>query len=667
MMRLYNTGFTSLEGCCRCLLVAILILSAIFGLSPAFAQQDAAQPKPPDKTKQPQTLGDLSSGEKTPTKKTPAPQEIAKLIGQLGDEHFAVRERAQTQLTKLGFAAFDALSAAAEYHADIEVSLRAAYLVRRIRIVWSRAEDHRDVKRLLKHYESQNPTDRLETIFELSILPSEISIGPLCRLVRYEKSHLLSKWAAVMVIDRDIPEPAEFNNIAAIIGASLGSIDRPGAKLLRAYAMVSVDAKKSLNIWNQLVDNELVTLRKMPRETDRQLILTLLKRQFILLGHHNRRDDALAVARRMVKLQPPKTDSLREFVGWLTEQKAWPVIDDVADRFKKNFQRNAILLYSLAQARQAQGKPKLAKQSADAALALNPTSAQAHLITAYRLQEAGLFYWAEQEYLYVLEIGPKDRAGNRGQGEALKACIGSSRWLAMMYHDQQQEQKASNVLQDLIDLAKKDPHVLSVLTSRGGTLKTVKSRAYFYRACYFKQTGDTAREAEQLALAIAQDPTDADVLIAMHRLKGQTPEYRKETLKKIQNAAKTFEKQLVMAEEVDSDSQRAISCNQYAWLISNTEGDFDRALQLSKISNDIRTDSAGYLDTLGRCYYAVGDLDNAVRAQTKANRLEPHTGSIARQLTFFKAEAAKAIEKAQAVKKTGTDTSAKKPADDDVK
>src|SRR5690349_18031389 len=74
--------------------------------------------------------------------------EIARLIEQLGDAQFAVRQRAQEQLVKLGFAAFDAL-VEAEQHDDPEVAMQAGYLVRQIRAGWTTDSDPRQIQEIL--------------------------------------------------------------------------------------------------------------------------------------------------------------------------------------------------------------------------------------------------------------------------------------------------------------------------------------------------------------------------------------------------------------------------------------------------------------------------------------------------------------------------------------
>ena len=44
----------------------------------------------------------------------------------------------------------------------------------------------------------------------------------------------------------------------------------------------------------------------------------------------------------------------------------------------------------------------------------------------------------------------------------------------------------------------------------------------------------------------------------------------------------------------------------------------------------------GYLDTLAHCYFAKKDYENAVRHQAEANRLEPQSMAIKRQLEVFR-------------------------------
>ncbi len=94
----------------------------------------------------------------------------------------------------------------------------------------------------------------------------------------------------------------------------------------------------------------------------------------------------------------------------------------------------------------------------------------------------------------------------------------------------------------------------------------------------------------------------------------------------IRSAASEFRDEAIeyerQAAEAPTEDIRAIyhrelasAHNQLAWLVSNTEGDYDEALRGSQRSLELRPDTAGYLDTLGRCFYAKGDYKNAVLNQ----------------------------------------------------
>ena len=221
------------------------------------------------------------------------------------------------------------------------------------------------------------------------------------------------------------------------------------------------------------------------------------------------------------------------------------------------------------------------------------------------------------------------------------------------------------VLNDLIDLeiemaqfeaAKAMRDSVAALTDQFGDLGAVSEesferianagdmiRATFAQLQRAQAEGDVARQEEHLKTAIEFDPADADVLIAMHRLAGKDEAWRKQTSDLIKSAAEEFRKQIKESPEYPT------AYNQLAWLISNSEGDYDEALRCSLKSLELLPNTAGYLDTLGRAYYAKGDLENAAKTQARAVRLEPFSGQIKRQHDFF----ARALEKSEPEPGTG--------------
>ena len=68
------------------------------------------------------------AGSSAPRPAEPSRQEIHRLIEQLGDKDYFVRQQAETHLAQLGFEAFDALSEATT-HEDLEIAARAKRLL----------------------------------------------------------------------------------------------------------------------------------------------------------------------------------------------------------------------------------------------------------------------------------------------------------------------------------------------------------------------------------------------------------------------------------------------------------------------------------------------------------------------------------------------------------
>ena len=129
----------------------------------------------------------------------------------------------------------------------------------------------------------------------------------------------------------------------------------------------------------------------------------------------------------------------------------------------------------------------------------------------------------------------------------------------------------------------------------------------------------------------------------MHRLPRARERWRKRTSQLIADAVKSFEdllKGFRVAGEFENKSAVGITLNQLAWLVSNTEGDFEKAIRLSRRSLELRPGRGESLDTLGRAYFAVGDFERAIRYQRRAVRKLPHSQQIVRQLEEFEAQAA---------------------------
>jgi len=197
-----------------------------------------------------------------------------------------------------------------------------------------------------------------------------------------------------------------------------------------------------------------------------------------------------------------------------------------------------------------------------------------------------------------------------------------------MLHDQGEELKAAEVLVEANKVFKdRSPEEEALMRK----VSEWRSRMHYFFACHYEGLHDRAKQRAALDEALQADPTDVDVLIACYRLPDASPDYRGKIRELIKKSAAALRNQI----SEEHDDAVATPANQFAWLIGNTEGDFDEALKFSKLSIELDPEAGGYYDTLGRCYYAKGDYENAVKFQSKAHELEGHSGLIAKQLALF--------------------------------
>jgi tetratricopeptide (TPR) repeat protein len=476
---------------------------------------------------------------------------IHKWIRELGDDEFAVRERAQEQLARVGFHACDALTEASNSQ-DLEVASRARYLLRIMKVQWTTEGDPLEVKEILKDYESEPADQRLVGIRRLAALHGGQGAAGLCRIVRFEKSELLSKYAALAILEYDPQDSPGRERLARLLRKQLGLCRRTPAQWLLAYA----------DLWDK------------PAE-------------------------GLAALARLV-------DAEQQSLGPSKSETGGPIVIS--------------LIYQLAMAQAELGDPASADQTARRARRLQAGDSLAgllvHLGAADGLRRRGRFDWAEAEFRLVMAASVPEVAMYGRSG------------LAEMLHDRGEDLRAAQVLEEISQAAGRRSRIFP-----GGDPdhRSLAARMNYYYACHWAAEGDLQKHRQYLDAAIRLDPTEIDVLIARHRLAGAEPEYRRQTDELIAQAAKDLrEKIRAMPEEAES------YYNQLAWLLGNTGGDFNEALQAAQQAVAAKPDSGAYYDTLAHVYAGRGDYANAVRYQTRAAELEPHSGLILGELAAFR-------------------------------
>ncbi|MBI2823813.1 MAG: hypothetical protein HYX69_03870 [Planctomycetia bacterium] len=570
---------------------------------------------------------------------------IDALIAQLGDDNYFIRERAQQELAKIGFEAFDALETA-ENHQDIEVASRAKYLVGQMQIEWVTDSDPPEIKRLLANYALKDEADRQALLEQLVDLPEGKGLPVLCRLARFDRSVVLSKLAALAVIEQKSLDDARWTARERAIVENIGRSPRPAAEWLRAYVAGHADPAAGAQRWGNLAEAEEQVLSQQPYQTRPDVVRSLWRQQFTALRRMDRRDEAVAAMMHIVNLEDGTSETLIELLDWLVREQAWGVLDTVTTRFNDRIEREPALLFTVAHAQLLQGKEQLAQQTAERALKLNEGKPPLqHWLLADELRRRGMLKWAELELRHVIQAGP--------EGQLITML--SQMRLAELLHDRSEDLAAAGLREDAVkgrELKEKGGYQGDEdLGDTFGSIEAMRARMHFFRSCHYESAGDRAKQLEELKAGLAQDPTDADVLIALYRFPGLDKELKEKTREHIRQAADEFRRQI--QEKPDSP----VPYNQIAWLIANTEGDRKEALAASEKSleltrshprsSDGRSDEAGYLDTLARCHYAVGDLESAVKFQSKAVALDPYSGQMNKQLALFQETLAKSKKTAK--------------------
>lgn len=411
---------------------------------------------------------------------------------------------------------------------------------------------------------------------------------------------------------------------------------------LRQYLAQLRDPNSAIAGWKPLVDEEAARLAKSS-DTTSDIVIRL---EWNLAELHRQNNDQAAVMalldRMMERTSETSDEMIVNLLVWITKNKSWDVLDAFLTKHQTRLEQSKRPLYYAALARAEQGKGELAEEVAARAAQVEAQAPLENFTTAKDLEEHGKFDWAVREYRRLV-----DKPGD--SGETILARI----YLSGLLHDYERDKDAADVLEPLAkgvqgggDVAKLYSRIREYGNGRSGLPEqdTILARYHFYRACEYQAEKDYSRARGELDLAINFDEQDADVLIAMFHFPEADEKWRDSVRKRVKQLTDKFQQQ------IDDDPSDASPYNQWAWLVSNTDGDFQKAIRYSHRSLELNSNGASgeasYLDTLGRCYYAAGDFENAVKYEREAIAKVKYMQVMQRQLKLF--------EKALADKKSGT-------------
>ena len=277
----------------------------------------------------------------------------------------------------------------------------------------------------------------------------------------------------------------------------------------------------------------------------------------------------------------------------------------------------------LAQAYAERGEKQRAKETALRAFRLHPGKQEEQLIRHYtvaqQLRDRGQFAWARREFEYVIAQGGEEEQLTVMSRISWPRC---STTRARISTPPPRWRSSSQA----IDAGKVTEAMLY-----GREAKDIRARLHYFSACHWASKNDVAKQRESLDKALEADPEDIDALIACYRLPDQPAEYHAKIVSFDQEGR---------GEAARSDCRRSREARhvQPVRLAGRQHGGrFRRGPEvLAEVAGVAARGRAATTTRWPTSISARGDFENAVKYQTRAAELDPHSGIIRHKLEVFR-------------------------------
>jgi tetratricopeptide (TPR) repeat protein len=618
--------------------------------------------------------GDSIANPTSPSPTSPSLQaEIAGWIKKLGDTNYSVRLQAQSELERIGVRALDQLHQAS-FHPNPQISSQARYLVQSHQFSWAWETDPFQVRRILSNYSTVPLNEKSVYIDQLHALDGDEGLPALCRLIRYETQGCLAKRAALLVMrGTSSVEQAEHERKALIASLVEGAMSTSGHWILD-YA--SLPTPFSPQVWMARVEQERELLVSKSPDTSIEIISDL--RRWVveqIADDPEQRLSALEIARQIpeyfAKNASGNSASLFEFAQWALETKLPELVQEqhahmtplslLDPRFGYLLAESYLQLAKIDTANRIaeltavrvpvdeQGAPRnIAPKGEDETplnrrleemLQRNSSLVFERSAMGEFLIKRGRFEWAEKELRLAIQGHDDDTEFSTILNLSL---------LSQMLHELSRDEEAAESLQKYTARFEREPMFRTQVSEQGG--ESLASNYYLYQGDAARAKNDAPRAREMYLKSIELSQENVDAIIGLYRLADSSDQSAQER-RGIQQRVTSVLRQEIEASERDlrrenprfqATDQRALSnqMNTLAWLITNTEGNFEEALHLSRKACAIAPNNSAYLDTLGHCYASLNRYREAVEQQRKAVAIEPHQPSLVRALELFESKLA---------------------------
>lgn len=557
---------------------------------------------------------------------------ITQLIEQLGHDEFSQRENARDALLECGIEAFDALYES-RMHQDAEVRAAIRWLLQKIEIEWNTSELPETLSAIVQDYTKVDHEQRKLRLERIRTSEYWQRFVLLAKIARYEQNEMLANQAAVdLIVANGTQTKLDQPDINKQIASAIGESKRITCCWIRESIALQDRREAYFGRWYSLIEPEFVA-RKEPGDLNKSIV-----RLAHWLGDESIRfenaEATAKIANLLVNNSRDEVIDISETADWLIARKLWEPLETLHVKYNDTFDKNAWLLFRIAESKWQQSEFELAQNIVDRANSLISDGLTRRLEIALHLRRTGY-----SRIAYDL-LAKNIAEAEEGSNVWIYSRLVAAEWL----HDQQEDAKAVETLAPLVTWIATDEAAKQVdKPTFPRSPKHIKSRFHYFAALQQRIEGNLEGSREHLIAGLQENTDDSDLLIAVFRADGIGADWRAIADELVQQSLESWNNEISMLRQqssVENDikirklqiRQLASKLNTWAWLSCNTGGDLDTALQYSKRSLQLRPDSPYYLDTLANCYRAMGKLDLAIECQEKAVKLAPESKLMKAQL-----------------------------------
>lgn len=570
----------------------------------------------------PFTAWGLDFGEATVSPEVQA--ELDKLVEQLGNPSWKIREAAGKKLVLYGMEASETLQRAAESE-NLTISREAKFYLPLITQGLVHSSDPEAVKEILKDY-GFDSAQNLKVIHRLAELDAEQSLVPLVRILLLEHSPSLSTEAALAIL-WELPVPRVLHPTPSMIASEARKNNTQDGKIYESIILTHDDIPAIRQLRRQYATEILDHISARSQNNDgKALLMRLLGLELKLQKAADKPDERTQISQQTVK----------ELVDWTGQQARYT--PDVALQRLETIYCAVDILGRNDCFKQAEAMMKQIQQSRVFALqtsAFSQNNAQSennqlttHLDHRFRLIQrlASRGYWelACQEGDTLMKT----------RGISHEITISLSHSYAQMLYSAGMYWKAELIQKQFCQELEKDEDLQEMLKHEQKLQNELRARVKYYEACREGAAGRDEPQKKALRQALEFTPEEPDTLILAYRIAqadAADENWKKEVEDRINKALQHLREQL----EAEGLGNKANKQNQFAWLAANTNRNLDEALACAQEAVQAEPESGGIQDTLAHVFFAMGRVKQAVETQRLAAKLLPDDLEIRRNLWRF--------------------------------